>query len=275
MTTSTNAMETPPAAARPAWVPAGYRTVTPYLVVPDAPAVIEFAKAVFGAEETLRAIGPAGGVHAEVRIGDSMVMIGGGAPGLAWRGAAMATALHVYVPDVDAAFDRAVRAGATVDHAPRDLDYPERGCGVIDAGGNRWYIATARGAAFTPAGLGTVTPYLHPRRGDAVIAFLVRAFGATLVERHAAPDGVVHHAKVRLGDSTVEMGDAHGPYQPMPTMFYVFVPDADAAYARAVEAGATPLAAPADQASGAQRGGVMDPFGNQWYLAASKRVDNR
>lgn len=248
-------------------------TVTPYVVVADAPAVIAFAKDVVGAEEVVRTVGPAGGVHAEVRIGDSTLMIGGGAPDLPWHGGAMPTALHVYVPDVDAAFARAVAAGATVDHAPRDMEYGERGCGVIDPGGNRWYIATAQGATFTPPGLGTAMPYLHPLRAELVIAFMTHALDATVLEAFA-PEGVVRHARVRIGRSIVELGGAHGPYQPMPTMFYVQVPDVDGAYTRALEAGATTLTSPADQPYGVRQAAVTDPFGNQWYFAVPNRVDN-
>ncbi len=265
----------PPDRARPEWIPEGYRTVTPYLVVADAPDVIEFTKSVFGAEEQMRSIGSAGGVHAEVRIGDSRVMIGGGAPELSWRGEPMPSALHVYVPDVDAAFARAVAAGAAADHEPREMEYGERGCGVVDRGGNRWYIATAHGASYTPAGLHSVNAYLHPLRADPVLAFLVRAFGATSVERFASADGVVRHAKAQVGDSVIEMGEAHGPYRPLPTMFYVYVPDVDAAYGRAIDAGGTSVAPPADQPYGARQAGVRDPFGNLWYLASLIRADKR
>ncbi len=264
----------PTAAPRP-WIPEGYRDITPYVVVEDAPAVIEFATRVFDAEEKMRGIGSAGGYHAELRIGDSMLMIGGGAPELSWRGEPMPSALHVYVPDVDVAFARAVAAGATVDHEPREMEYGERGCGVIDRGGNRWYIATANGPDFTPRGLHAVNVYLHPLRAEPVLAFLVRAFGATAIESFATPDGVVHHAKARIGDSVVEMGEAHGPYKPMPTMFYVYVPDVDAAYDRCLQAGASSLTSPADQPYGVRHAGVKDPFGNQWYLARPIRVDNR
>ena len=259
---------------RPAYIREGFRAVTPYLIVQDAPALIEFLASAFGAEETTRATGGAGGVHAEIRIGDSMLMIGGGGPGLAWHGESMPSALHVYVPDVDAAFARAVRAGATVDHAPKEMDYGERGAGVIDRGGNRWYIATAHGPHHVPAGLHDVNVYLHPLRAEPVLAFLGNALGATRLEKFATPDGVVHHAKVRIADTVVEMGEAHGPYQPMPTMFYVYVPDVDAAYQRSLAAGARSLSAPADQPYGARHAGVTDPFGNQWFFAKPIRADN-
>ncbi len=66
--------------------------------------------------------------------------------------------------------------------------------------------------------------------------FIKRAFGAEELGRHATPDGVIHHATVKIGNAHMEMGDAHGPYQPMPTMFYLYVEDCDALYKRALAA---------------------------------------
>jgi PhnB protein len=251
--------------------PAGFHTVTPYIIVHDAPALIEFTTRTFGAEERSRATGSAGGVHAEVRIGDSMLMIGGGAPELSWRGEQRQTALHLYVEDTDAAFQRAVQAGATPIQQPVDQEYGERSGGVKDAFGNYWYIATAKGDRHVPQGLHTLNVYLHPLRAEPLIGFLKRGLGAQDVEKHASPDGVVHHVKMRIGDSVVEMGEAHGPYQPMPTMFYLYVPDVDAAYHRALQAGATSHVAPADQPYGDRNAGVKDAFGNLWYLATQIR----
>jgi len=248
-------------------VPAGYHTVTPYLVVQDAPALITFLELAFGAKEQMRAIGSAGGVHAEVQIGDSRLMLGGGAPELSWRGRTLPSALHVYVADTDAAFRRAVDAGATAIDQPRDQEYGERSASVKDPQGNHWYIATAKGAHHVPEGLQTVNVYLHPLRAEPVLQFLTRAFGATGIEKYASPDGVIHHARATIGDTVIEMGEAHGPYQPMPTMFYVHVADVDAAYRRAMGAGAASISEPADQAYGARHAGVRDPFGNEWYVA--------
>ena len=62
-------------------IPKDYRTVTPYLIAQDGPALLEFTKQAFGAEEMFRTVGSAGGLHAEARIGDSMLMLGGGIPG--------------------------------------------------------------------------------------------------------------------------------------------------------------------------------------------------
>jgi PhnB protein len=247
-------------------IPKGYHTITPYLVAENGPGLIDFVKQTFGAEETFRAVGPAGGVHAEIRLGDSMLMMGGGGPGLSFRGPALPTALHVYVQDVDAVHQRALEAGAVTIQPPADHVYGERSGSVKDPAGNNWYIAT-QGASYVPKGLRDVTPYLHPLRAEPVLSFLKRAFGATELEKYASPDGVIHHAKVRIGDSVLEMGEAHGPYQPMPTMFYLYVPDVDSLYRRALNAGATSISEPADQPYGDRTAGVKDAFGNQWYMA--------
>jgi PhnB protein len=257
-----------PETPRTASVPEGFHTVTPYIVVHDAPGLVEFTTRAFGAIEGTRMTGGAGGVHTDVQIGDSKLMIGGGAPELSWRGDAMPSAFHIYVPDTDATFERAVTAGATVIHPPADMEYGERSGGVKDPFGNMWYIATAFGARHVPEGLQTVTVYLHPRRADPVIAFMKRAFDAEQLERYASADGVVHHAKVRIGDTPIEMGEANGPFQPMPTMFYVYVREVDAAYQRAIDAGATSIRPPAEQPYGERVAAVKDVFGNQWYLAA-------
>jgi PhnB protein len=252
-------------------VPKGFHTVTPYLVVQDVPAEIEFLTRVFGAEETHRSSGPAGGVHAEVRIADSMLMIGGGGEGRPLNRPAQPTALHIYVEDTDAVYQRALDAGATSIGAPVDQEYGERSGGVKDPWGNVWYIATFRGGHHIPPGLRTINVYLHPLRAESLITFLKRAFDASGVEKYASPDGVVHHASVTIGESVIEMGEAHGPYQPMPTMFYLYVENVDASYRRALEAGAGSISEPADQPYGDRTAGVKDAFGNQWYLATQLR----
>jgi PhnB protein len=248
-------------------IPKGYRTVTPYLVAQDGPRVLEFAKQAFGAEEIFRTVGSAGGLHAEARIGDSMLMIGGGIPGREFRSTANTHALHLYVPDCDAVYQRALQAGATSLDEPRDQEYGERSGSVKDQAGNFWYIATHLGETYTPKGLNSVNVYMHPLRAEPVINFLKRAFGAREIGKYTSPDGVVHHAEIRVGDSVVEMGEAQGKYPPMPTMFYVYVPDCEAVYQRALLAGATSIAAPVDQPYGDRSGAVKDAFGNQWYIA--------
>jgi len=248
-------------------VPQGYRTVTPYLVAQDGPALLEFAKQAFGVEETFRTVGSAGGLHAEARIGDSMLMIGGGIPGREFRSKPNVHAIHMYVEDVDAVYQKALAAGAESVDEVVDQEYGERSGGVKDPAGNYWYIATHKGGAYIPAGLHSVNPYLHPLRAEPVINFLKRAFGAREIAKYASPDGVIHHAEIRVGDSVVEMGEAHGKYQPLQSMFYLYVPDCDSVYRRALAAGATSIAEPQDHPYGDLSGGVQDAFGNQWHIA--------
>lgn len=249
-------------------VPKGYRTLTPYPVAQDAPALIEFMKHAFGAEEIFRTVGGAGGVHAEIRVGDSMMMIGGGGPGLAWRGESIPMAFHIYVPDCDATYERALAAGGISIGDPVDQPYGERSGSVKDPAGNFWYIATYQGDNYKWQGAPDVQPYLHPLRAVPVIDFLKRAFGAEELGRYASPDGVIHHTTMKFGSSHLEMGEAQGIYQPMPGMFYLYVPGCDAVYHRALAAGATSIVPPTDHDYGDRSAGVKDAFGNRWYIAS-------
>jgi PhnB protein len=248
-------------------VPRGFRTVTPYIIAADGDAMIAFAKKAFGAEETFRAIGAAGGIHGEIRIGDSMVMMGGGIPGREFKATPNVTAIHLYVEDADAVYQQALEAGASSIDGPRDQEYGERSASVKDPAGNYWYIATHKGPTYTPKGLNSVNVYMHPLRAEPVISFLKRAFGARELAKYASPDGVVHHAEIRVGTSVVEMGEAQGRYQPLKSMFYVYLPDCDTVYRRALAAGATSIAEPTDHPYGDRSGGVQDAFGNTWYIA--------
>jgi PhnB protein len=120
-------------------IPTGYHSVTPYLVVPGVARVIEFLKQAFKAEEVERMARPDGTVmHAEVRIGDSIIMMG--EPNDKFP--AMPAAVYLYVPDVDAAYKRALAAGAASTMEPANQFYGDRNAGVKDASGNVWWIAT-------------------------------------------------------------------------------------------------------------------------------------
>jgi PhnB protein len=245
----------------------GFHTITPYLIVKEADQLIEFVKEVFGAHELFRSIGSAGGIHCEVRLGDSIVMIGGGGE---WRGTPTPTGLHVYVPDADAVYERALKAGATSLRPPADQFYGDRDASVRDPFGNHWYIAThgqAGTKSYVPEGLRQVTVYLHPAGAEKMIDFLTLGLGGEELARYQDSAGVVQHAKLRVGDSVLEMGEAHGEFRPMPTTFYLYVEDCDALYERALTAGATSISPPADQPYGDRNAGIQDPFGNTWYLA--------
>ena len=122
--------------------PDGYPAVSPYLLVPRAQPVIDFARTVFGATELRRHEMPDGSVmHAEIRIGDSVVMLG--EAGGQWP--AIPTFLHVYVDDVDAVYRRALDAGGVSVQAPAQKGDPDKRGGVQDPGGNTWWIATQVG----------------------------------------------------------------------------------------------------------------------------------
>lgn len=120
--------------------PAGHPTVSPYLICPRAADVIAFAERAFGAKLLRRFLTSDGDIlHAEIRIDDSVVMIGGS--GDAWP--AIPTNLHIYVDDADAVYQRALDAGAVSVSAPeqREGDTDRRG-GVRDPDGNTWWIAS-------------------------------------------------------------------------------------------------------------------------------------
>jgi PhnB protein len=120
-------------------IPEGYRTVTPYLVVDGATNVLDFVKQAFGAEEKLRMDGPDGKIgHAEVQIGDSIVMMGDAGA----ENPAMPAMIHLYVDDCDATYQRALAAGAKSEREPTDQFYGDRSAGVRDSAGNLWWIAT-------------------------------------------------------------------------------------------------------------------------------------
>ena len=120
-------------------VPEGFHTVTPYLVVTGVAKLMDFAKQAFGATEVFVAKRPDGNVqHAEVKIGDSIVMMGEGGPG----GKQFPGMLHLYVEDCDALYKRALEAGAKSIREPADQPFGDRSSGVEDAFGNQWWIST-------------------------------------------------------------------------------------------------------------------------------------
>ncbi len=243
----------------------GFRTVTPYLSAPGAAGLLDFVTRAFGAQELLRAPGAGGTFHAEVRIGDSMVMIGGGGPD--WQGPAATMAIHLYVPDADAAYQSAVAAGGVSVAPPQDKPYGERSAHVRDAWRNEWFIGTPLKGPSPPEGLHVVTPYLLPRSADEQMKFIREALGGEELASYRDPSGRVMHAQMRVGTSMIEMGEASGPYQPLPAMFYLYVEDVDALYQRALSAGAASIHGPADQPYGDRVAAVADPLGHKWYLA--------
>jgi len=124
-----------------------------------------------------------------------------------------------------------------------------------------------------PPGYASVTPYLIVRGAAKAIDFYQRAFGAIELFRLDGPDGTLAHAEIRIGNSPVMLADGTSGYPDPLTLggssvsFMIYVPDVDAAFARAIAAGATAKRPVADQFYGDRTGTLADPFGHVWSLA--------
>lgn len=246
-------------------IPAGFLSVNPYLIVPGAGRLLEFLRAAFGAEEKFRAADADGGIrHAEAHVGDTIVEMADATA--EWP--PMTAGLHHYVPDADAVYRRAMEAGAVSLHAPVDQSYGDREAGIRDPGGNHWYIAThTSGSGYRPEGLRDVTSYLSVQEADRFLVFLRSAFACEVAETFRAPDGTIGHARLRIGDTTLELSEARGPWGPRAVALHHYVPDCDAVYRRALAAGARSLSQPQEQSYGERNAGVVDGWGNHWYIA--------
>ena len=122
---------------------------------------------------------------------------------------------------------------------------------------------------YKPAGMQSCIPYLLLPAGNAsdLIQFLKDAFGAQEISRHLRDNGDVWHAEVKIDDTTLMLSDSPGEGRPpVPACHYIYVPDADATYQRALAAGATSEGAPVDQSYGDRQGGVKDKWGNIWWI---------
>ena len=238
----------------------GFATVTAYIRVGE-PGLVDFLAQVFDGQETFSGRGGSGGMHREVRIGDSMLMIGEGVAGTGGVMPIRPVAFHVFVKDADATFKRAIAAGATSLGEPADRPYGERAGFVRDPFGNHWYVATPLGAQSLASALRTATPFLHVKGAAPYNEFLKRALGAVEEMRHDE-GGQLRYARLRIGDGAIEMGEG----EPMPGSFLLYVGDPDARYQHALVAGATSLMPPTDQPYG-RIGGVEDAWGNQWFFS--------
>ena len=128
-------------------IPDGYHTATPYLVVKNAASALEFYKKAFGAEELMRLASPDGKIgHAEIKIGDSPIMLADEFPEMGYRGpqalGGSPVSIMLYVEDVDARFNQAIAAGAKVKRPVKDEFYGDRAGNLEDPFGHVWTIAT-------------------------------------------------------------------------------------------------------------------------------------
>ena len=217
--------------------------------------------------------------------------------------------IKLMVPDADTAAQRALAAGAKMVKPVQDEFYGERVGQIADPFGYTWIIAThkedmsveemqrglnewnersektmesnagvskavssesAKAVPYIREGFHTITPYILVGGAAKFIEFMKEAFGAEEKGRVPMPNGKITHAEVRVGDSMIELSDGNEQYGPTPVALHYYVEDADAIYARAIEAGATALYAMMDQPYGDREGGVKDPFGNVWFIATPK-----
>jgi uncharacterized glyoxalase superfamily protein PhnB len=150
-------------------IPEGSHTVTPHLIVDDGARAIEFYRAAFGAVEHYRMPGPGGRIaHAEIQIGDSIVYLADAFPGMSpsprkLKGSPVT--IHLYVPDADATFGQAVKAGAKVKVPVMDMFWGDRYGQVVDPFGHVWSVATHTE---------DLSPEEMARRGEAAMAAMAR-----------------------------------------------------------------------------------------------------
>lgn len=241
----------------------GMTSITPYIVVRGAAQLIDFLNASFAATERLRMPTPDGSImHAEMAIGNGAVELSDG--GDAYPPAPCA--IHLYVDDADATYERALHAGATSIYPVADQPWGDRWGAVTDPFGNVWFIAKA-GWTPGPEGISSVQPFLHLHDANAMVPFAEAAFGAESLGVARSPEGLVLHGTIRIGNATFEIAEASAAFPPMPCHLHIYVPDTDATYAQALQAGATSIETPQDKPYGDRSAGVKDPWGNSWFLA--------
>ncbi len=131
--------------------------------------------------------------------------------------------------------------------------------------------SAAKEAYYLRPGLTSITPYIVISKAAEFIEFLTAAFGAEERLRVPTPDGKIMHAEVRIGNGAIEIGDADEEHPSAPTDIHLYADDADRTFDRALEAGATSIYRPTDDhPSGDRWGALIDPFGNDWYIATPK-----
>lgn len=154
-------------------IPPGYHTVTPYLTLDDASRAIEFYKKAFGAQEIMRMGGPSGKiVHAEIKIGDSHIMISDEMPRVTERSpqslGGSTVGIFLYVDNVDSVFNQAVSAGAKSEMPPQDMFWGDRFGKLVDPFGHHWALATH---------IEDVAPEEMEKRGREAMAKMAQAAG--------------------------------------------------------------------------------------------------
>lgn len=121
--------------------------------------------------------------------------------------------------------------------------------------------------SYKPPDYSTVSPYLIVNGASETIAFLSSVFGATELRRFPDTHGKISHAEVRLEDTVLMLADSAEGWQAIPTHVHIYVPNVDATYKRAIEAGAVSVQEPVKKEDADKRGGVKDAGGTTWWIA--------
>jgi uncharacterized glyoxalase superfamily protein PhnB len=244
-------------------------TLLPHVSYPDVAEAVAWLTKTFGFTEHYRYGEPGEPSGAQMRLGNAWIMINQAPPGSATPAQLGygTQSLTIFVEDVDAHFQRAKSAGARIVEDLHETEYGERQYGAEDLAGHHWLFSRhARdvspdewGATVShPAAQMTIAPMLSVRNGARAIEFYQAAFGARLLFSVEDPDGAVV-AQLSVGGSESLGGRSS-------VRMVVVVNDPDAAFQRAVTAGATTVWPVADQPYGWRVGRVVDPFGHHWEI---------
>ncbi len=250
-----------PPAVRP--IPEGFHTLTQYLSVNGATRLIDFFKEAFGAVEDFRVNRPGGQsiMHAQMRIGDSMLELADASEEFGAR--LLGNILHV--DDADAVYQRALKAGATSLFVPTEQPWGDREAGVKDPAGNHWRITAIRRTGQRTEDTRAIIPYLNLVGAADFVEFAKRAFGAQEAFMLKSPDGKVVHARLRIGDSILALGEASDKRAVIPGALHMYVTNVDAVYAAAVGEGIQVLRPLRDESYGDRAAVLEDAFGNWWF----------
>jgi PhnB protein len=246
-------------------IPEGFRSLTQYLILDKAAEFLKFIEGAFGAAEKFQMRDSDGIIrHAEAQLGESVIEFAeAGGP---WK--PMPAGLHYYVIDSDEIYQRALKAGGTSLYEPANRDYGDREAGVRDPSGNFWFIAThTAGKGYKPENLQDLNTYFSVKNSAQFLDFLQKAFGAELVDHHAGEGGSIKHAKVRIGDTVVELGEGRAPWGPCTVAHHYYVENCDQVFARGLANGCKEVQPMADQFYGDRSGSLVDAWGNHWYIA--------
>jgi uncharacterized glyoxalase superfamily protein PhnB len=121
-----------------------------------------------------------------------------------------------------------------------------------------------------PEGYHTITPIIQVEGASEFIDYLKNAFDAKEIHRYADPNGTIMHAEVQIGDSRIMLSDASDDFKAWPVRLQLYVLDVDTTYEKALEAGATSVRQPSDQFYGDRSAGIVDEWGNQWWIGTHK-----